>query len=146
MHHYNFFRWSKKGFENNWGIGFILIEGWHSTCLEFMQFVQWSQTGMKNQRKGRFQTDPYWAVWQNYLPKSLAPVGNNRNLNWTIFFPVLLSGGKEQCMAINANIDPFGGAKLYPSRWCVKRRSGSILSKPQHLCWGSRRVDFFPMV
>jgi len=34
------------------------------------------------------------------------------------------------------HFDPFGGAKLRPLGRCVKRRSGSTQSKPQHLCWG----------
>jgi len=31
-------------------------------------------------------------------------------------------------------VDPFGGAKSYPLRWCTKRRSGLTLSKLQYLC------------
>ena len=39
-------------------------------------------------------------------------------------------------------LDPFGGAKLRPLGRCVKRRSGSTLSKPQHLCWGAEGLTF----
>ncbi len=46
-----------------------------------IEFVLRSQTGTKNQRKGRFQTNPYWTEWQNHLLRSLAAVGNNRNSN-----------------------------------------------------------------
>jgi len=36
------------------------------------------------------------------------------------------------------DFDPFDGAKLRPSGRCVKRRSGSTLSKPRHYAGESK--------
>jgi len=44
-----------------------------------------------------------------------------------------------------SDVDPFGGTKLRPSGRCEKRRSGSTLSKPQHLYWGVDGLTYNPL-
>ena len=41
------------------------------------------------------------------------------------------------------DLDPFGGAKLRPLGRYAERRSGSTLSKPQHLRRGVEGLSFF---